>query len=183
MSDRARPSPFPAETPAFAVRPAAAADLPDIDRVFRESFAATFAHLYDPADLQAFFAGFTPEGWAREFGDPLFAFAVGESGGRLLGYVKLGPCKLPHVDPDGTIELRQLYLLPPAHGTGMAQALMNWALEEARRRGARRLALSVWSENWRAQAFYRRFGLVDRGPVHFMVGNHADEDRVWEVQL
>ena len=45
------------------------------------------------------------------------------------------------------------------------------------------MALSVWSENWRAQAFYRRFGFQDRGPVTFMVGNHPDEDRVWEASL
>ena len=54
---------------------------------------------------------------------------------------------------------------------------------EARRRGAERMALSVWSENMRAQAFYRRHGFEDRGPVTFMVGNHPDEDRVWEARL
>jgi ribosomal protein S18 acetylase RimI-like enzyme len=60
---------------------------------------------------------------------------------------------------------------------------MDWARGEARRRGAGRLALSVWSENWRAQAFYRRYGFEDRGPVTFMVGNHSDQDRVWEARL
>jgi ribosomal protein S18 acetylase RimI-like enzyme len=81
------------------------------------------------------------------------------------------------------LELKQLYLPKAAHGTGMAQQLMDWTLNEARRRGAQRLALSVWSENMRAQAFYRRFGFTDRGPVTFMVGNHPDEDRVWEATL
>jgi ribosomal protein S18 acetylase RimI-like enzyme len=164
-------------------RAASEADLPAIDQVFRTSFCDTFAHLYQPEDLAAFLAGFTPEGWAAEFHDPAFAFHVGEISGEVMGYAKLGPNKLPHVDPEGVLELKQLYLLQAAHGTGMAQQLMHWTLDESRRRGAQRLALSVWSENWRAQAFYRRFGLIDRGPVTFMVGNHPDEDRVWEVTL
>lgn len=165
------------------IRPPTPDDLPAIDQVFRTSFCDTFAHLYAEQDLAAFLAGFTPEGWAAELADPAFAFQLGEVGGEVLGYAKLGPNKLPHVDPDGLIELKQLYLLRQAHGTGMAQALMHWALDEACRRGAKRLALSVWSENWRAQAFYRRFGFTDRGPVTFMVGNHPDEDRVWETSL
>lgn len=165
------------------IRPATISDLGAIDRVFRQSFCETFAHLYDPEDLAAFLGQFTPEAWEAELSNPAFAFQVGELGGAIAGYAKLGPNKLPHVGGEDILELKQLYLLQPAHGTGMAQALMRWTLDEARRRGARRLALSVWSENWRAQAFYRRFGFTDRGPVSFMVGNHADEDRVWECQL
>lgn len=165
------------------VRAVTAADLPAIDHVFRTSFCATFAQLYAPHDLAAFLVQFTPDSWTAEFADPAVAFQVGELSGEVAGYAKLGPNKLPHVDPTGTLELKQLYLLAAAHGSGMAQALMRWTLDEARRRGARRLALSVWSENWRAQAFYRRFGFADRGPVTFMVGSHPDEDRVWELTL
>lgn len=162
------------------VRPASAADLPAIDQVFRISFCDTFAHLYDRADLTAFLDGFTAEAWESEFADPARAFQVGELDGAIAGFAKIGPNKLPHVADAGTIELKQLYLLKAAHGTGMATRLMEWAMAEAQARGARRMALSVWSENWRAQAFYRRFGFEDRGPVTFMVGNHPDEDRVWE---
>ena len=60
---------------------------------------------------------------------------------------------------------------------------MAWVVEEVRRRSARRIALSVFSENWRAQAFYATYGFVDRGPVTFMVGDHPDEDRVWTREL
>ena len=120
----------------------------------------------------------------RSIKDPAFAFAVvGDDGGGPVGFAKLGPCKLPHVATDGTIELRQFYLLKAAHGSGLAQRLMEWVLAESRWRGAIRLALSVFGENWRAQAFYRRYGFVDHGPVTFMVGNHPDEDRVWVTEL
>jgi ribosomal protein S18 acetylase RimI-like enzyme len=165
------------------IRPASAADLPAIDRVFRTSFCDTFAHLYKAEDLESFLGEFTAEAWAAEFARQDHAFQVGEQDGQVLGYAKLGPNKLPHVPADGVIELKQLYLLKQAHGTGMASALMDWVLDEARRRGAQSLALSVWSGNERAQAFYRRYGFEDRGPYAFMVGNQADEDRVWETAL
>jgi ribosomal protein S18 acetylase RimI-like enzyme len=167
----------------MTIRPATAADLPAIDRVFRTSFCDTFAHLYLAEDLASFLAQFTPAAWQAEFADPEFGFQVGEQEGGVTGYAKLGPVKLPHVDPHGAIELKQLYLLSRAHGTGLGRELMDWAVAEARRRGAERMALSVWSENHRAQAFYRRFGFEDRGPYAFMVGNQADEDRVWEATL
>lgn len=167
----------------MTVRPATAADLPAIDHVFRTSFCDTFAHLYDPRDLEAFLADFTLEAWAKEFADPAFSFQVGEAEGEVVGFAKIGPNKLPHVEPGAVIELKQLYLLRAAHGTGIGRALMDGAVAEAKRRGAERMALSVWSENWRAQAFYRRHGFEDRGPVTFMVGNHPDEDRVWEARI
>jgi ribosomal protein S18 acetylase RimI-like enzyme len=165
------------------VRSATSADLPAIDHVFRVSFCDTFQHLYEPDDLQFFLGQFTPEAWQAELSSPEFSFAVGEDGGQTLGYAKLGPVKLPHVEAEGAIELKQLYLLREAHGTGLATRLMDWALAESRTRGARRMALSVWTDNHRAQAFYRRYGFEDRGPYAFMVGKQADEDRVWELVL
>ena len=165
------------------VRPATAADLPAIDHVFRTSFCDTFAHLYSDENLDAFLGQFTPGAWEAELTSPRYAFAVGEREGSILGYAKLGPNKLPHVESGGVIELKQLYLLKDAHGTGLAGLLMQWVLEEAGRRKAERLVLSVWENNHRAQAFYRRYGFQDRGPYDFMVGTQADHDRVWEVAL
>jgi ribosomal protein S18 acetylase RimI-like enzyme len=167
----------------MSIRPATAADLPAIDRVFRTSFCDTFAHLYTAEDLASFLGQFTPDAWRTEFEDPSFIFQVGEQQGEVVGYAKLGPVKLPHVEADGAVELKQLYLLKQAHGTGLGRELMDWVLDEARRRGAERIALSVWEDNHRAQAFYRRYGFEDRGPYDFMVGNQADRDRVWEARL
>jgi len=167
----------------MTIRPATAADLPAIDRVFRTSFCDTFAHLYAPEDLASFLGQFTPAAWQAEYDDPAFTFQVGERNGTVLGYAKLGPVKLPHVDPHGAIELKQLYLTKEAQGTGLGRHLMDWVMDQARARGARRLVLSVWEDNQRAQAFYRRYGFEDRGPYAFMVGSQADQDRVWEAAL
>jgi GNAT superfamily N-acetyltransferase len=167
----------------IAYRAAGPDDAPTIDAIFRESFIETFGHLYAPEDLAAFLAGFTLDAWRAELSDPRFAFRLAEEDGQAAGYVKLGPTSLPHVAPGPAIELRQFYLLGPWQGRGVATALMDWVLAEARQRGAGDIYLSVYINNHRARRFYERYGFTYIGPYAFMVGNHADEDQVLRLPL
>lgn len=166
-------------------RDATADDLPVIDRLFRASFTGTFAHLYSERNLTAFLAKFTPEAWTREFADPRFAFRVAELHGEPVGYLKLGPMDLP-VAPErleGAREIYQFYLLDSAKGSGIADELMNWAIDKGRALGGRELYLSVFIDNQRARRFYERHGFDDVGPYHFMVGDQADEDIIMSRPL
>ncbi len=158
-------------------------DARTIDFVFRESFVATFGHLYAPEDLSAFLGGFSEEAWRSELSSPAFAFRLAEEEGRAAGYVKLGPTSLPHVAPGPAIELKQFYLLGPWQGRGVATALMDWTLAEARRRGAETLYLSVFVDNHRARRFYERYGFEFVRVYAFMVGSHADEDHIMRLKL
>lgn len=164
-------------------RDARAADLPAIDRVFRRSFCDTFAHLYLAEDLAAFLAKFTAEAWTEEFLDPRYRFRVAEVDGEVVGYVKLGPSALPIETNRRAIELRQIYLLKEQHGTGIAAALTEWAIDEARRLGFEELYLTVYVDNHRARRFYDRHGFDAVGRYDFMVGNHADEDIIMRKAL
>lgn len=164
-------------------RPATAADLCAIDTIFRESFTATFGHLYSAENLVAFLTRFTPEAWAAEFADPAHAFRIAEDAQGPFGYCKLGPLTLPATPGGPAVELRQLYLLERGKGSGAAQALMEWAIATARDRGAAELWLSVYIDNHRAKRFYERYGFEDRGPYAFMVGDHEDEDRLMRLKL
>ena len=161
-------------------RPEDASTLADL---FARSFTDTFGHLYAPEDLAAFLGGFSEAGWRAELADPLFAFRLAEEEGRAAGYLKLGPTSLPHVAPGPAIEIRQFYLLSPWQGRGVAGALMDWALVEARARGAEAMYLSVFIDNHRARRFYERYGFTYLGPYAFMVGNHPDEDQVLRLSL
>ncbi|WP_447410724.1 N-acetyltransferase family protein, partial [Clostridium perfringens] len=77
------------------LRPATRDDAPAIAALMRDSFTATFGHLYAPADLAAFLDGLTLARWQAEIADPAFAFLLAEAEGRLLGFAKLGPHSLP----------------------------------------------------------------------------------------
>lgn len=152
-----------------------------------ESFTHTFGEIYDPADLAAFLADWNPPDRVRaQIGDPEWAVAlVRGADGAILGYIKMGPVdfELPAEQPaDDAVELHQLYVAEAAKGTGVAVRLMEWGIAWARARAAI-LYLTVFTENDRAQAFYRRYGFTDVGRNAFRVGNHIDEDRFFRLDL
>jgi ribosomal protein S18 acetylase RimI-like enzyme len=166
-----------------SLRDAGPADAGAIDRIFRTSFCDTFAHLYRKPDLDSFLAQFTIDAWRFELEDPQYALRIAEAGGEPAGYVKLGPMKLP-VQPSGRgIELKQLYVLGRYHGAGIANGLMDWAVDEARRRDADEIFLTVYVDNHRARRFYDRYRFEAVGRYDFMVGSQADEDIIMRRRL
>jgi GNAT superfamily N-acetyltransferase len=60
-------------------------------------------------------------------------------------------------------ELRSLYVVPEAWGSGVARSLLEKALESMRARGASEAILWVVEENGRARRFYEREGWTADG--------------------
>jgi ribosomal protein S18 acetylase RimI-like enzyme len=164
-------------------RDATPADAAVIDRIFDTSFCDTFAHLYAAEDLDVFLAGFNVADWRRQLEDPAYEFRIGEVNGEPVGYVKLGPMKLPIETNRPALVLDQLYILKEHHGVGIAHALMDWTVDRAKRRGAEELFLTVYVDNHRARRFYDRYGFEAVGRYDFMVGSHADEDVIMRKVL
>lgn len=163
----------------------AAADAPALAAMAEQCFTETFGHLYAPHNLAAFIAqAYGPTGLQAEVSDPAITIRAARENGAIAGYAKIGPVSLPANDPaPDAIELRQLYVLQPWQGSGLARSLMEWTIETARARGASELYLSVYIDNLRARRFYERYGFTDIGPYAFMVGDHADEDRLLKLAL
>ena len=164
-------------------RPARPDEAPALAALGKATFVETFGHLYTPENLSAFLENHAPERWAAQLADPAYAIRVAEVEGRLAAYAKLGPPSLPFTPRGRPIELRQLYVLKPWHGTGLAARLMDWAIAEARARGADELYLSVFTDNHRARRFYARYGFEFVQLYAFMVGDHADEDHILRLAL
>jgi GNAT superfamily N-acetyltransferase len=108
------------------------------------------------------------------------AVAVAERAGRVVGYVYV----LPSPDPDvsaGTSELGSLYVTEDVAGTGVAQALMERAIEHARAAGHDFLTTWVRRENGRARRFYEKCGLQpdggERSGPHEILPIEIDEIR------
>jgi ribosomal protein S18 acetylase RimI-like enzyme len=79
--------------------------------------------------------------------------------------------------------LSQLYCAAEATGHGLGAALMDWAIGEARAWDADALQLSVFSENFGAQRFYQRRGFRHVADIDFWVGNHRDDEFLYELAL
>ncbi len=168
---------------AIAYRDGGVADAALMARLGARSFAETFGHLYTPDNLAAFLENHSEASWQSELADPCYAVRIAEAGGEAIGYAKLGPPSLPFPVDGPTAELRQLYVLKPWQGEGVAATLMDWVIAEARRHGAGALYLSVFVDNARARRFYARYGFEAVGRYDFMVGTHADEDIIMRLAL
>jgi len=158
-------------------------DAPALAALGRRTFIETFGHLYSREDLESFLTTHAEDGWRRELGSPEFAVRIAEVDGEAITYAKIAPLKLPVETRRPAVELRQFYIARPWQGKGLARPMMDWTLDEARRRGAREIYLSVWSENHRARRLYEGYGFRFVAPYAFMVGNQADEDHILRLTL
>jgi ribosomal protein S18 acetylase RimI-like enzyme len=140
------------------------------------TFIDTFAHLYSPENLAAFLGDNHSVQYYQELlSDPDCAAWIAETAdGETVGYCTVAPCTLPAPDmPDRSGELCRIYLDARAQGLGLGKALMDIALSWLEERFDH-LYVGVYSENFRAQELYRRYGFEKVGEYHFMVGDHAD---------
>jgi len=171
----------------LTLRPASADDSAALAALGRDSFVEKFGHLYTPENLEAFLEGAFSEGAiAAELADTgrIYRLAV-DAEGKLAGYCKIAlATSFPeHARGECTMELKQLYTAPHRTGQGIGAALMDWAMAEFRQRGADEAHLSVWSENFGAHKFYRRYGFEKLADIHFWVGNHRDDEFLFARML
>lgn len=108
---------------------------------------------------------------------------MAEADGDVAAYLKLTPMHLPVPHESGALEIRQLYVLAPWQGAGVAAELMHWAVETARAAGAPALYLSVWEKGDRAIAFYRRQGFATVAAAPFRLGSRTYQDPVMRLAL
>ncbi|HEY2660603.1 MAG TPA: GNAT family N-acetyltransferase [Caulobacteraceae bacterium] len=161
----------------ITLRPATPADARRLTELGRETFAATFGHLYPPEDLAAFQAeSHTPERYAEWAENPDFGLWIAERDSQAIGYALVGPCHLPHpeVTPECG-ELWRIYVRPEAQGSGLGARMMQTALDWLNKPG-RALWIGVWSGNHGAQRLYGRHGFSKVGEYEFPVGTVRDHE-------
>lgn len=129
----------------FRAVPAGAGDA----AVMVDAMVAEMAELYDGLDLNA--PGM-PRAGPAEMGPPGGAYLVGYRDG--LPVCGGGLKRLP----DGTCEIKRMYVVPQARRTGVARALLSALEDAARDLGYRIARLDTGSRQPHAQAFYLASG-------------------------
>lgn len=167
----------------IAFREAQVGDAEALSRLAIDTFVATFGHLYKDEDLQDFLKkNHTPDIYAALIADPAFALWIAEKGGEAIAYCVAGPCDLPVPDlPQNSGELARLYLRDSAKGTGLAQSMLDEALDWLKSR-FEHIYLSVYRDNIRAQRLYAARGFVKIHDYFYMVGEHADPEWIMELK-
>jgi len=97
--------------------------------------------------------------------------------GEVAGYVRVQrPTRFR--SSDHVLTISGVAVDPARQGQGIGRALMEAAIAEARRRGARRLTLRVFSPNERARRLYESVGFVVEGVLRdefFLDGRYVDD--------
>lgn len=165
------------------IRPATTADAERLSQLGAMTFRETFERDNTPDDMARYLAGsFSPQKQMAEITDPASVVLLAQHETptgevELIGYAHLvsGPAPAA-VGGAAPIEIKRLYVARAWHGRGIAQLLMDAALESARSRGARTVWLGVWERNARAAAFYGKYGFERVGEQTFLLGRDVQTD-------
>lgn len=129
-----------------------------------ESVRGLFRTYADGLGIDLGYQGFAEElaGLPGAYGPPGGALLLArDAAGAPVGCVALRP-----IDPPGCCEMKRLFLLPAARGTGLGRALAQAAMEEARRRGYREMRLDSLPFMAAAVALYRALGFREIAPYY-----------------
>ena len=141
----------------LTIRPATVSDLPRVVALFaaadgneRDQGKADQQPL-DPSYASALLA------MARYTYNRLY---VADVAGHVAGVFQL--TILQHVAHRGgrIAQVETVFVDPSERGAGVGEAMMRWAIEEARRGGCFRIQLTSYKERARAHGFYERLGFV-----------------------
>jgi len=162
----------------MVVRRAVPADAETLTEFAARTYYETFASVNTPENMRAYLsAAFSLPQLKAELSDPRGTFYLVQTDGGLSAYAKLFAGKAPEcitrADP---IELVRFYVDQRWHGKGVASALMEECLREAKRQGFKTIYLGVWEHNLRAQAFYRKWDFVHVGEHIFQMGDDPQID-------
>lgn len=132
---------------------------------------------------------YSPAVQLTEINDANICTLLAEVAGEAAAYAQLHPPPPPPAaaesnQPPGCVidrraaEIRRFYVDERWHGRGVAQRLMNAALDEVRVLGAKTVWLGVWERNPRAIAFYKKCGFALVGDHEFMFADERQTDLV-----
>jgi len=171
----------------WRLKRATAADAAALSLVASACFLETFAGLLEGSDIVAHCVKAnhqdTFRAWVQMAASRVVVAEIA-SGGAPIGYTVLTTPDLPAVDVQADdIELRRIYTLSRAHGTGLGPALMGQALLDARDMGRKRVLLGVYAGNERARAFYQKQGFIKVGERQYRVGATLCDDVIYALPL
>jgi ribosomal protein S18 acetylase RimI-like enzyme len=161
-------------------------DVSLLQQMGRKTFDDTFGNTCTKEDMRGVLdLFFNSAQVALELQDESDNFFFFEQDGIAKGYLRINAkhaCPLESFQNRKNIELVRLYVLKEFHGAGVANELMNFALDFARKNGFDLMYLSVWEYNFRARGFYEKHGFVNTGLENdFPLGSTPQTD-YWFVK-
>ncbi|MGK4007121.1 GNAT family N-acetyltransferase [Sorangium sp. So ce1036] len=138
------------------IRRAVEADLPAVVRLFSIQDAGIVKQDHPGPPLDPRYR----EALAAIADDPNNALLVAEVEGRVAGAFHLTIIQYVANRGGKVAQIENVIVEPSLRGRGIGEAMMRWAIDEARRRGCFRVQLTSNKARQRAHRFYERLGFV-----------------------
>lgn len=156
-------------------------DVTQLQSIGIKTFDDTFGNTCTKEDMRGVLElYFNTTQVAEELQDDSDNFFFYEEDETVKGYLRINAkhqCPLEEFQNKKCIELVRLYVLKEYHGLGVANKLMDFAIEFARKNGYDLIYLSVWEYNFRARGFYEKHGFINSGVENdFPLGSTPQTD-------
>ena len=155
-------------------------DAPTLSVLSAATFYDTFTGTCTEKDMQEFLQDyFSLKQVKLELRNKNDFYFFAEIEGKPIGYLRIMEdySNFPLMKKWKALELKRLYVNKDFHGKGIAQVLMQFAIDFATKYQYEVLWLGVWEHNYRAKKFYEKAGFLDSGYTHhFPIGNTPQTD-------
>lgn len=164
------------------VRPSTVEDIPEIQRIARDSWAKTYAGLISPSSQAEYLdKAYSTEWLTKLHHRPDVRGFVAMEADHPVGFAMMS-LGSPADDPPGAV-LRSLYLHPDTQGKGHGSSLLEAVKSAAREQGVPILWVAVHVDLADARRFYERSGFVYDGPAEVTIGSDRVRQAVYRLPL
>ncbi len=167
------------------IQRATAADANTLLTFSRKTFFDFFAHLNDPANMEAYASSaFTIQKIQAELRNPDSYFYFAVLNGQIAGYIKINfHTAQTELQDNKALELERIYVLAEYHGKKIGHQLLNFAIQTAKDNGLQYIWLGVWEHNHKALSFYEKHGFKVFSSHLFTLGTDQQTDLLMKKEL
>lgn len=156
--------------------------------VLTEIGATTFYDSYryenTEADMQAYIVNtYTIEKLAQNLSNPNIVYFLAYNHQGDVGYIKLLLNQTNEKLQGQCAEIEKIYVRQAFHGKGIAQHLMQFAIDYCKQQSYNNLFLGVWQENHKALKFYSKIGFKTFDTRTFQLGERLCDDYMLNLVL
>lgn len=160
-------------------------DIETLQKISRQTFTETFGSQNTAEDLAKFLnEEYDFDKLKAEVENPesFYYFCYFED--ELAGYLKLNiGLAQTEADYPEALEIQRIYVLREYQGQKIGLAMMQHALAVAKKLKKPQVWLGVWENNFKAQAFYQKFGFEKVGSHDFVLGDDIQTDYILMKKL
>eukprot|EP01117_Protostelium_nocturnum_P011459 TRINITY_DN4158_c0_g1_i2.p1 TRINITY_DN4158_c0_g1~~TRINITY_DN4158_c0_g1_i2.p1 ORF type:complete len:172 (-),score=45.43 TRINITY_DN4158_c0_g1_i2:21-536(-) len=169
----------------FSIVPVPKTDVDTLLKFSRKTFMEAFESQNTPEDIEIYDRqAFTSEKIKSQLENPDSFFWFGKIGDEIVGYIKINFGKAQsEPQSEEWSELERIYVDRSHQGKKIGEKLLDFAVEESKRRAKKVVWLGVWDQNRDARRFYERKGFKQFDQHTFVLGTDKQIDIIYKKDL